>query len=48
MHTVANRIIELTPNGIIDKSMTYDEYLEDERVKEMREKLYEVNMVSSK
>ena len=48
MHTVANRIIELTPKGIIDKSMTYDEYLEDERVKEMREKLYEVNMVSSK
>jgi len=48
MHTVANRIIELTPNGIIDKSMTYDEYLEDERVKEMREKLYEMNMVSSK
>jgi len=28
--------------------MTYDEYLEDERVKEMREKLYEMNMVSSK
>lgn len=41
MHTVANRIIELTPNGIIDKVMTYDEYLEDERVKEMREKMYE-------
>ncbi len=40
MHTVANRIIELTPNGIIDKSMTYDEYLVDERVKEMREKMY--------
>ncbi len=48
MHTVANRIIELTPNGIIDKSMTYDEYLEDERVKEMREKMYEGTMVSSK
>ncbi len=41
MHTVANRIIELTPNGIIDKVMTYDEYLEDERVKEMKEKMYE-------
>ncbi len=41
MHTVANRIIELTPNGIIDKVMTYDEYLEDERVKVMREKMYE-------
>ena len=48
MHTVANRIIEVTPNGMNGKSMTYDEYLEDERVKEMREKLYEVNMVSSK
>ena len=48
MHTVANRIIELTPNGIIDKSMTYDEYLEDERVKEMREKLYEGFLVGSK
>jgi ATPase subunit of ABC transporter with duplicated ATPase domains len=41
MQTVANRIIELTPNGVIDKKMTYDEYLEDERVKEMRAKMYE-------
>ena len=48
MHTVANRIIELTPNGIIDKSMTYDEYLEDERVKEMREKMYDGAMLSIK
>lgn len=40
VHTVANRIIELTPNGIIDKRMTYDEYLADERVKEMRMSLY--------
>lgn len=40
VHTVANRIIELTPNGIIDKRMTYDEYLVDERVKEMRMSLY--------
>ena len=48
MHTVANRIIELTPNGIIDKSMTYDEYLEDERVKEMREKMYDGAMLSNK
>ena len=47
MHTVANRIIELTPNGIIDKSMTYDEYLEDERVKEMREKMYDGAMLSN-
>jgi ATPase subunit of ABC transporter with duplicated ATPase domains len=40
MHTVANRIIELTPKGIIDKLMTYDEYLEDERVKASKEELY--------
>lgn len=40
MQTVANRIIELTPKGIIDKLMTYDEYLEDERVKASREELY--------
>jgi ATPase subunit of ABC transporter with duplicated ATPase domains len=40
MQTVANRIIELTPNGIIDKKMTYDEYLENPTVKEQRAKLY--------
>lgn len=40
MQTVANRIIELTPNGIIDKKMTYDEYLENPAVKEQRTKLY--------
>jgi ATPase subunit of ABC transporter with duplicated ATPase domains len=40
MQTVANRIIELTPNGIIDKLMTYDEYLDDERVKAARAELY--------
>lgn len=40
MHTVANRIIELTPKGIIDKLMTYDEYLADERVKAAREEMY--------
>ncbi len=39
-HSVANRIIELTPSGIIDKRMTYDEYLEDETVKAAREKMY--------
>lgn len=48
MQTVANRIIELTPNGVIDKSMTYDEYLTDERVKEMREKMYEGSMAGIK
>jgi ATPase subunit of ABC transporter with duplicated ATPase domains len=40
MQTVATRIIELTPKGMIDKLMTYDEYLADERVKEAREELY--------
>jgi ATPase subunit of ABC transporter with duplicated ATPase domains len=40
MQTVANRIIELTPNGIIDRLMTFDEYLNDERVKNMRTEMY--------
>ena len=40
MQTVANRIIELTPAGFIDKKMTYDEFLEDEQVKKQREDLY--------
>lgn len=40
LETTANRIIELTPNGIIDKLMTFDEYLVDERVKAMRAELY--------
>ena len=40
MQTVANRIIEITPKGMIDKLMTYDEYLADERVRTMREELY--------
>lgn len=40
MQTVANRIIELTPKGIIDRLSTFDEYLEDERVKALREEMY--------
>ncbi len=40
MQSVANRIIEITPKGMIDKLMTYDEYLNDERVKEQRVELY--------
>ncbi|HET9746265.1 MAG TPA: ATP-binding cassette domain-containing protein [Chitinophagaceae bacterium] len=40
MQTVANRVIELTPNGIIDRLMEFDEYLEDERVKKLKEDLY--------
>ena len=41
VQTVANRIIEITPAGILDKLMTYDEYLSDARVKAQREELYE-------
>ncbi len=41
METVANRVIELTPKGIIDRLTTFDEYLEDERVKQLRETMYE-------
>ena len=40
LSTVCNRIIELTPNGIIDREMTYDEYLADKKIKELREKMY--------
>jgi ATPase subunit of ABC transporter with duplicated ATPase domains len=40
MQTVSNRVIEITPKGIIDKLMSFDEYLEDERVKAAREELY--------
>lgn len=40
INTVANRIIELTPNGSIDKLMTYEDYIHDDRVKESKEKLY--------
>ncbi len=38
--TVANRIIEITPNGVIDKYMSFDEYLDDSTVKELRNKMY--------
>ncbi len=40
MQTVANRIIEITPKGMIDKLMTYDEYLADDRIKALKEELY--------
>ncbi|MDR2472734.1 MAG: ATP-binding cassette domain-containing protein [Tannerella sp.] len=40
IQTVANRVIELTPNGIIDKITEYDDYITDARVAEQREKLY--------
>jgi ATPase subunit of ABC transporter with duplicated ATPase domains len=40
MQTVANRVIELTPKGTIDRLMTFDEYLADKRVAELRQELY--------
>lgn len=40
IQTVANRIIELTPNGIIDKMMEYDEYITSDHIKEMRSRMY--------
>ena len=38
--TVANRIIEITPNGVIDRYMSFDEYLENDSIKELRQKMY--------
>ena len=43
IQTVCNRIIELTPNGIIDKRMDYDDYITDEKVAAARQRLYAVN-----
>jgi ATPase subunit of ABC transporter with duplicated ATPase domains len=40
IQSVCNRIIELTPNGIIDKLMDYDDYIDSEAIKELKEKLY--------
>ena len=42
INTVANRIIELTPSGTIDKLMSYDEYIYDEAIKEQKAKMYGV------
>ncbi|MFC0187439.1 ABC-F family ATP-binding cassette domain-containing protein [Fictibacillus aquaticus] len=41
VQTIANRIIEITPNGLIDKQMTYDEYLDNDEIKKQREKMYQ-------
>ncbi len=38
--TVANRVLEITPNGVIDRYMTFDDYLEDEKIQELRKKMY--------
>ena len=40
--TVANRVVEITPNGVIDRYTTFDEYMNDKKVKELREKMYSV------
>lgn len=42
IRTVSNRIIELTPNGTIDKLMPYDEYIYDEQIKAQKEKMYNI------
>lgn len=39
-NTVGNRIIELTPKGAIDRYMSFDEYMNDKKIKEQREKMY--------
>ncbi|WGD34189.1 ATP-binding cassette domain-containing protein [Olleya sp. YS] len=40
--TVANRVVELTPNGVIDRYTTFDEYMQDSKIKELRDKMYRV------
>ena len=39
VNTVANRVIELTPNGIIDKMMSYDDYIKDPKIIQLKEEL---------
>jgi ATPase subunit of ABC transporter with duplicated ATPase domains len=41
--TLANRVIELTPNGVIDRYTTFDEYMQDSKIKALRDKMYTVN-----
>ncbi|MGO1585946.1 MAG: ATP-binding cassette domain-containing protein, partial [Mesonia sp.] len=40
--TVGNRVVELTPNGVIDSYLTFDEYMSDPKIKEQRDKMYSV------
>ena len=42
--TVGSRVIELTPKGAIDRYMTFDEYMDDKSVKELRDKMYGVEV----
>ena len=41
IQSIANRIVEITPNGIIDRMMSFDDYISDPQIAEMRKKLYE-------
>ena len=41
--TVANRVVELTPNGVIDRYTTFDDYMQDSKIKELRNKMYDVS-----
>jgi hypothetical protein len=43
MSSIANRIIEITPNGMIDKYMNYEEYAEDSQIKQRKTELYKGN-----
>jgi ATPase subunit of ABC transporter with duplicated ATPase domains len=38
--TVGNRVVELTPNGVIDRFMSFDDYMQDSKIKELRDKMY--------
>ncbi|WP_055442232.1 ABC-F family ATP-binding cassette domain-containing protein [Lacinutrix himadriensis] len=40
--TLANRVVELTPNGVIDRHTSFDEYMQDSKIKELRDKMYTV------
>jgi ATPase subunit of ABC transporter with duplicated ATPase domains len=46
MNTVANRIIEIIPSGLIDKRMTFDEYLNDEEIKALHKSIYQASSVN--
>ncbi|ALP37598.1 ABC transporter ATP-binding protein [Paenibacillus sp. IHB B 3084] len=45
IQTIANRIVEITPNGVIDRTMSYDEYLENDEITKLRESMYPVEIV---
>ena len=38
--TIGNRVVELTPKGVIDRYMTFEEYMSDDKIKEIRTKMY--------